>query len=245
MHSAEDGVGEMKFKTVMTELESLATKHTKKRYVSNGAKEPVFGVPTGKMKPLSKEIGINQKLAEELYATGNFDAMYFAGVIADAKGMRVEDYDRWMDDAYFFMLTDAVVSVTLSESDIAEKVADKWIEGGEELRMSAGWSTYCWLIGSQKDEEFSKNKLEEMLEYVKKHIHDMPPRAKDAMNNFVYTVATSYIPLHEEALALAETIGQVEVEREDKKSKILNAYEAIQKQIEKNRIGFKRKYVRC
>ena len=38
------------------------------------------------------------------------------------------------------MLSDYVVAVTLSESNIAQDVADKWIASGDELKMSAGWS---------------------------------------------------------------------------------------------------------
>jgi 3-methyladenine DNA glycosylase AlkD len=90
------------------------------------------------MEPIAKKIKINQRLAEELYATGNYDAMYFAGMIADPKAMIESDFDRWMDAAYFYMLSDFVVAVTLSESDIAQDVADKWIAGGDKLRMSAG-----------------------------------------------------------------------------------------------------------
>ncbi|WP_249661864.1 DNA alkylation repair protein, partial [Lysinibacillus fusiformis] len=82
---------------------------------------------------------INQALADKLYATGNYDAMYFAGVIADAKAMTVDDFDRWMDVAYFYMLSDYVVAVTLAEAPIPQEVADAWIASGEELRMSAGW----------------------------------------------------------------------------------------------------------
>lgn len=235
----------MEFTEVMNELESLGTAQSKKRYISNGAHEPVFGTATGKMKPMSKKIGVNQELAEELYATGNYDAMYFAGVIADADGMSEEDYDRWIDEAYFFMLSDNVVSVTLSEADIAEEVADKWIASGDELRMSAGWSCYCWLLGSRKDEEFSTEKLSKMLDDVKENIHEAPEQAKDAMNNFIYTVATSYIPLHEKAMGVADAVGTVEIKRENKKPKVLNAYVNIQNQVDKDRIGFKRKYVRC
>ena len=235
----------MEFEAVMAELELLATPYSKKSYISRGAMEPVFGVATGKMKPMSKIIKQDQALAEELYATGIFDAMYFAGVIAEPNAMTEADYERWMDDAYFYMLSDSVVSVTLSESDIAEEVADKWIKSGEDLRMSGGWSCYCWLLGSRKDEEFSKEKIAEMLADVEKHVHDMPPHAKDAMNNFVYTVATSYLPLHDEAKETARRIGKIEIEREGKKPKIVDAFESIQTQIEKDRIGFKRKYVRC
>lgn len=238
-------VSKMEFEIVMQELEALGKERTKKIYLSNGAVEPVFGVATGAMKPLKKEIKINQQLAEQLYATGNYDAMYFAGVIADPKVMTEADYDRWIDGAYFYMLSDYVVAVTLAESDIAQQVSDQWIKSGEELKMSAGWSCYCWLLGNRKDGEFDLNKIQAMLNYVKATIHQVPPRTQAAMNNFVMTVGVSYKPLHEEALKIAQEMGPIEMLREGKAPGILHAARDIEKQVEKGRIGFKRKYVRC
>ncbi|MEC5425757.1 DNA alkylation repair protein [Virgibacillus sp. C22-A2] len=235
----------MDFKTVMQELEALGKERTKKIHISNGANEPLFGVTTGAMKPIAKKIKINQRLAEEHYATGNYDAMYFAGIIADPKAMTESDFNRWMDGAYFYMLSDFVVAVTLSESDIAQDVADKWISRGDELRMSAGWSCYCWLLGNRQDNEFSESKISNMLDMVKDLIHDSPERTKSAMNNFQYTVGVSYLPLHEKAVDIAKEVGIVEVKSNNKKSSFLNAYESIQKQIDRGRLGFKRKYVRC
>src|SRR5690606_1981721 len=110
----------MDFETVMQELEALGKERMKKMYVSNGAHEPVYGVATGAMKPIVKQIKRDQQLAEQLYATGNYDAMYFAGIIADPKAMAATDFERWIDGAYFYMLSDYVVAVTLSESDIAQ-----------------------------------------------------------------------------------------------------------------------------
>ncbi|WP_172370429.1 DNA alkylation repair protein [Sporosarcina jiandibaonis] len=235
----------MNLETVMQELEALGKDRTKKMYISNGAHEPLFGVATGAMKPIARKIKINQPLAEELYATGNYDAMYFAGIIADPNGMTESDYDRWIDEAYFYMLSDYVVAVTLSESDIAQEVADKWIASGEKLRMSAGWSCYCWLLGNRKDAEFSESKISKMLDLVENTIHDSPERTKASMNNFLSTVGISYLPLHEKAVETAKAVGIVEVKRDNKKSSFLNASEGIQKQVDKNKLGFKRKYVRC
>ncbi|WP_338554631.1 DNA alkylation repair protein [Paenibacillus sp. KS-LC4] len=235
----------MKVEEVMQELEALGKEHTKKKYVSNGAHEPLFGVATGVMKPIARKTKKNQPLAEQLYATGNYDAMYFAGVIAEPKAMSEADFERWIDAAYFFMLSDYVVAVTLSETDIAQQVADKWIASGEELRMSAGWSCYCWLLGSRKDSEFSESKLAGMLDKVRDTIHDAPDRAKYAMNHFVYTTAVSYVPLHDKAVETAAAIGPVEVVDAKSKSKLLNASGNIQKEVDKGRIGFKRNYVRC
>lgn len=235
----------MNAEMVMQELEALGKERSKKIYCSNGAQEPLFGVATGAMKPIFKKTRINQPLAEELYATGNYDAMYFAGIITDPNGMTEADYDRWMDGAYFYMLSDFVVAVTLAEADIAQQVADKWITSGEDLRMSAGWSCYCWLLGSRPDQEFSRDKLAGMLELVRKTIHDAPERTKYSMNNFLYTVALSYLPLHEQALETAKDVGPVEVGADKPKSKLIHAYPNIMKEIDKGRIGFKRKHVRC
>jgi hypothetical protein len=59
------------------------------------------------------------------------------------------------------------------------------------------------------------------------------------------TVGISYLPLHEKAVECAKEVGTVEVKRDKKKSSFLNAYENIQKEIDRGRLGFKRKYVRC
>ncbi|SFX00451.1 3-methyladenine DNA glycosylase AlkD [Thermoactinomyces sp. DSM 45891] len=235
----------MNFEMVMQELEALGKERMKKIYKSNGANEPLFGVTTGEMKPLAKKIKKNQPLADQLYASGNYDAMYFAGVIADPMIMTEEHFDWWMDGAYFYMLSDYVVAVTLSEADIAQVVADKWIKCGEDLRMSAGWSCYCWLLGNRPDSEFSTSKIAEMLDQVKDTIHDSPDRTKSSMNNFVYTVALSYLPLHNKAVQTATAIGTVEIKKDTKTSSLSLVSERIQKQIDKGRIGFKRKYVRC
>lgn len=235
----------MDLEAVMQELEALGKERTKKIYQSNGALEPLFGVATGQMKPIFKKTKINQPLAEQLYATGNYDAMYFAGIIADPQAMTEADFDRWIDGAYFYMLSDFVVAVTLAEADIAQEVADKWIASGEELKMSAGWSCYCWLLGNRPDYEFSESKIANLLKMVESTIHDAPQRAKYAMNEFIYTVAISYLPLHEIAIETAKTVGPVAVKQDKKKDKQLLASDRIEKFIDKKKPGFKRKHVRC
>ncbi len=235
----------MDVQTVLQELESLGTERTKKIYVQQGAHEPLFGAATGAMKPIVKKIKINQALAEELYATGNYDAMYLAGMVADPKAMTEADFDRWMEGAYFYMISDFIVAVTLAETDFGQAVSDRWIATGKELFVSAGYSCYCWLLGNRKDEEFDREKLSRMLETVEKTIHGSPDRSKYAMNNFVATVGVSYTPLHEKAVSVAKAIGAVEVYRGKTKCSVPVAADEIQKAVDKGRLGFKRKNVRC
>ncbi len=234
----------MDFESIMKELESLGSDRTKKIYMQQGAREPLYGVATGAMKPLVKAIKINQPLAERLYATGNYDAMYLAGMIADPKSMTIDDFDRWMESAYFYMISDYIVAVTLSESEIAQAVSDTWIKSDRELHVSAGYSCYCWLLGNRKDDYFDKDKIDKMLEVVAGKIGEAPDRARFAMSYFVAAIGVSYLPLHEKALQISKDIQPVEIIKNGSK-RVHHAEQEIQKAIQKGRIGFKRRYVRC
>jgi 3-methyladenine DNA glycosylase AlkD len=233
------------FDSVMSELGSLGTEHTKKSYLSRGVREPLFGVATGAMKPLKKRIGVDQALADELWDTGNYDAMYFAGMIADVRVMSEADFDRWMDGAYGPMLSDFVVAVTLAESDLAQSVAQRWIRGDDEERAAAGWACYEWLLGWRPDNYFEPETVRELLELAASTIHEASPRLKRAMNKFIVAVGVSYTPLHDEALKTAERIGAVEVVSNGEAKCLSSAAEQIRKAAEKGKIGFKRRAVRC
>ena len=235
----------MEVKEIMNELKSLGKERTKKSYMSNGVREPVFGVTISDMKPLFKKLKYNQPLAEQLYETGNYDAMYLAGMIAEPEKMTAEDFERWMEGAYCYMISDFIVAVTLAETDIAFQVADAWINSGKDLKMSAGWSCYNWLLGNRKDSEFDKDKLLSMLIRVGETINGQPDRTKYAMNNFIMAVGISYMPLHEEAKKIAREVGMVELSVKKSPYQTTPAIEYIEKEAQKGRLGFKRKHVRC
>ena len=230
---------------ILLELQRLSSPQAKKNCLRLGAREPMFGVATGAMKPLLKQVKRNQPLAMELYATGNFDAMYFAGMIADPQIMTKEELAIWIAGAYCYGLSDYVVAVTLAETAFAQEVADEWIDSGKELYASAGWACYEWLLGVKPDGYFDQEKLQLMLKQVETAIHSSFNRVRYAMNGFLIAVGTSYLPLQEEALRVAKTIGPVIIEGGTAGCKTPVAYDAINKAIHGGRSGFKRKNVRC
>lgn len=230
---------------VMKELKNLGTAQTKKTYLRHGAKEPLFGVTTKDLKTIMKKTGKNQSLAMQLYATGNYDAMYFAGMIAEPKMMKPEDFDLWIKEAYCQGIADYTVAVTLAETEFAQTIADQWIQSQNELVCSAGWSCYSWLLGYRPDDEFDKNKISKLLKEVKDTLHHKQNNVRYAMNSFVMAVGISYLPLHQEAIETAKKIGQVEVDMGDTQCKTPDAIRYIEKAVQSKRLGFKRKNVRC
>lgn len=231
--------------TLMKEFEKLGTSQTKKTYMRHGAKEPLFGLTTKVMKPIAKQIKKDHALAMDLYATGNYDAMYFAGMIADVNKMNEVDFEVWMQNAYCHALGDYVVAVSLAEAPFAQSLAISWIASEQALYQSAGWACFGWLLAYLNDDNFDKQQLHSMLDMIKNSIHEQANWTKYNMNAFVMAVAISYLPLHEEAVEVAKVIGKVVVDVGDTSCKIPDALVYIEKVKKQNRLGFKRKYVRC
>ena len=70
---------------ILSELEKYGNEQTKRTYIKHGATEPLFGVKVQDLKKILKKTKKNHELSLELYATGNYDAMYLAGLMADEK----------------------------------------------------------------------------------------------------------------------------------------------------------------
>lgn len=230
---------------IMTELSQLGREQIKQIYLRHGAREPLFGVTTQDLKPLAKRYKAQYELALVLYQSGNYDAMYLAGMISDPSKMREQDFEEWITHAYCQGLSDHVVAVTLAGSPFAQNIADRWIHTQIERYVSAGWTCYAWMLGTLSDENFDKEKLQTYLWHVQDTIHHQGDWVTYAMNSFLIAVGVSYLPLHHEAMAIANEMKTPSVDFGETNCKLPIAKDHIQKAIERKRIGVKRKRTRC
>src|ERR1700749_1934950 len=84
---------------IMVQLQANSSESIKKILLKHGVKEPFFGVKVEYLKTIQKKIKVDYHLAKDLYATGNADAMYLAGLIADDKQMTQADLQTWAEQA--------------------------------------------------------------------------------------------------------------------------------------------------
>ena len=89
----------MTAKEIVEELRAIGAESIKKVLKNHGVREPFFGVKIGDMKKIQKRIKKDYQLALDLYDTGNYDAMYLAGLIADDAKMTKKDLNRWVKTA--------------------------------------------------------------------------------------------------------------------------------------------------
>jgi 3-methyladenine DNA glycosylase AlkD len=85
----------MTSKEILTQLVSMGSESIKKVLIKHGAREPFYGVKVEELKKIQKKIKMDYKLSLELFDSGISDAMYLAGLIADAQQMTKADLQHW------------------------------------------------------------------------------------------------------------------------------------------------------
>jgi hypothetical protein len=237
----------MKTSDVMSALEKLGTAQTKKTYLRHGCPEPFFGVKIADMKALIKKFKIQNDtvLAKQLYATGNSDAMYLAGLICDGTQLTRRDLEDWAKKATWHMISSYTVSWVAVEHPEGWNAALDWIESREEKISLAGWSTLGGIASVHQDEALDLKAIDKLLDRVAKTIHESPNRTRSAMNSFVVAIGCHVKPLTAKAQAVAVKIGEVNVDVGDTACKVPLASEQIRKVIASGRHGAKRKTMKC
>lgn len=229
----------------MRALEFKASATTKKTLLRHGATEPLFGVRIGDLKPLVKQIKGDQKLALQLYATGNSDAMYLAGLVADGSQMTRAEVERWAKKAPWHMISGTIVPWVAAEHPEGLDIALEWIDSPKESIATSGWATLSSLVTTTPDEKLPIKKIDALLARIVKTLKSSPDRVRYAMNNFVICCGTYVAPLADKAVATARKLGKVEVDMGDTACQVPDAESYIMKSRRGAPVAPKRKTTRC
>jgi len=230
---------------ILIELEKYGDEQTKKTLFNHGAREPFFGVKVADLKKILKKTKKNHELSLELYRTGNSDAMYLAGLMADEKKITESQLDDWVDHAYWYCLSEYTVPWVASETDFGFDLGLKWIQSDKERIASAGWVTLAYYAAVNKDEDLNINKYSELLDTVAIEIHKSQNRVRYTMNGFVIAIGYYVKDLTDKSISVANKIGKIMVDMNGTACKVPLATEYISKGIDKGLIGRKRNTARC
>jgi 3-methyladenine DNA glycosylase AlkD len=235
----------MTSKEILEELRKLGSESVKKVLRNHGVHEPFFGVKIGDMKKIQKRIKCDYQLALDLYDTGNYDAMYLAGLIADDAKMTKRDLNRWVKTARGGALASATVPWVAAGSRHGYEVALEWIESQKENVAVAGWVALSSLVAMKDDDDLDTAGLKRLLKRAQETIHEQPDSVRYAMNGFLIAVGTYVEGLSDLATQAAAKVGEVAVDMGNTACKIPNALEYIHKARQRRAIGKKRKTVKC
>lgn len=230
---------------VMQELQGFASESTKKTLMKHGAPEPFYGVKVGDMKKIVKKIKKDHDLSLELYKTGNSDAMYLAGLIADEKQITRAQLTEWAKKATYYMISEYTVAWVAAESPHGWELGLEWIESDDEKLASAGWSTLSNFVSITPDEEIDIPAVKKLMDRVAKELQGSDNRVKYTMNGFIICAGAYVDGLTQKAIDIGEEVGKVEVDMLGTACKVPPVGPYLQKMMDGGRVGKKRKQARC
>jgi 3-methyladenine DNA glycosylase AlkD len=235
----------MTAKQILAELKPLGSDSYKKVIFNHGVKEPCFGVKISALQKIQKRIKKDYQLGLDLFDTGNYDAMYLAGLIADDARMTRKDLERWIAKAIHTPLARSTVPWVAAGSPHGRELALEWIDSKNALTAAAGWATLGSLVSIKDDSNLDLAELKRLLERVRKTIHQAPNEVRRQMNSFVIAVGSYVQPLTDTAIQTAEKIGPVTVDMGNTSCQVPFAPDHIRKVQKRGALGKKRKTAKC
>jgi 3-methyladenine DNA glycosylase AlkD len=235
----------MTAKEILAELKSYGDERTKSTLMKHGAKEPFFGVKVADLKKILKKTKKNHELSLELYASGNSDAMYLAGLMADETKITKAQLNDWIDQAYWYYISEYAVPWVAAETPFGFELGMEWVKSKKPHIVGAGYATLASHAGVNADENLDIAAYSKLLDYIGDNIHQAENRVRHVMNHFVISIGSFIKPLTEKAQKTAMKIGKVSVNMGGTACKVPLATDYIQKVIDRGSVGKKRKSARC
>ncbi|MGZ3754495.1 MAG: DNA alkylation repair protein [Mucilaginibacter sp.] len=230
---------------VMAELQGYGSDSVKKIWLKHGIKEPFFGVKIKDLKKIQKKVKTDNELAKGLFATGNADAMYLAGLITDDKKMTKADLNAWAKQALSSNISEYTVPWVAAGNNDGYELALEWIDSTDEHVAAAGWATLGGWMATHADSELDLSALQQLMQRVLNTIKSSPDRVRYQMNNFMIHAGTYVIALTDEAIAIAKQMGKITVIKEGTECKTPDAIEYILKAKSKGTLGKKKTTMKC
>ena len=194
---------------VMAELESLGTEQNRKTYARHGGGANAFGVSFAHLGKIAKRLKKNTPLAEQLWATGNYDARNLAVLIADPAHISRETVESWAGSVTNRGHADLVAANVTSKCPFALELMNEWRAAKQDLVRQQGWD----LVGIlARNGVLTDQQLTAALAEIERDIHTAPNWTRHAMNGALISIGIASDQHHAAVLQLAARIGKVEVD---------------------------------
>ncbi len=229
---------------IMADLQANGSESIKKILSKHGVKEPFFGVKVEYLKTIQKKIKKDYQLAKDLYATGNADAMYLAGLIADDEKMTREDLQTWVQQAVSNNISEYTVPWVAAGGNYGAELALRWIDSNEEYIAAAGWSTMANWVALKPDDQLDVQVLKQLLQRVVETIDNAQNRVRYVMNSFIIAIGSYVVQLKDDAIAAANKIGTVTADMNGTACKVPDAAQYVEKTLARTK-GKKKNTVKC
>ena len=193
----------MNTKQAMARLEELGDEKRRAFNAKRGAGDNQFGVKTGDIRKLAKEIKSDHELGLSLWETGNADAQMLAILLVRPKDLSAKELGTMAKEGTCEWVADWLSSYVIKKHPGKESLREKWMKSKNAMTARAGWSLTA--------ERVSKNPdgldLDALLDRIEKEMPKAPAQVQWTMNVCLCEIGINHAAQRERAIEIGEALG--------------------------------------
>jgi 3-methyladenine DNA glycosylase AlkD len=191
--------------SVLRELKALADPAVREKMAYFGVNVPkAHGISAPVLHALSRHIGKDHMLAEELWATGIHEARILATLIGESEKVTAKQMDRWARDFNSWDVVDTACRYLYAFSAPAWRKVDAWSRRPEEFVKRAAFSLAAYL--SYLDKQAPDARFERFLRVIERESDDERNFVRKAVNWALRQIGKRNLRLNRAAIRAAERI---------------------------------------
>jgi len=193
----------MNTKQAMAKLKKLGDEKRRAFNAKRGAGENQFGVQTGDIRKLAKEIKVDHDLGLSLWATGNADAQMLAILLVRPKDLDTDQLSSMAREGTCEWVATWLSSYVIKKHPGTESVREGWMASKDAMTARAGWSLTATRVVKSPD----GLDLAALLDRLESEMPTAPPQAQWTMNTCLVEIGIHHKKHRKRALAIGEALG--------------------------------------
>ena len=170
--------------------------------------EGTLGVNIPTLRKMAKDIGVDHKLAQDLWKTGVHEARLLAGFVDDPDLVTEKQMERWVLDVDSWDVCDLVCSNLFDQTPFAYKKAVEWARRKETFVKRAGFVLMAAL--SVHDKGAGDKVFLMFLPIIKREAVDERNFVKKAVNWALRQIGKRNMALNRAAIRMAAEIQRLD-----------------------------------
>ncbi|MDX2022582.1 MAG: DNA alkylation repair protein [Deltaproteobacteria bacterium] len=164
-----------------------------------------FGVTVGELKAYAKGLGKNHVLAEQLWASGWYEARMLASFVGDPNALTAKQMDAWASDFDSWAICDSICFHLFDRSPLAFSKVKTFASAKPEFKKRAAFATLWGL--TVHDKKAGNDSFLNCLPLIEKAATDDRAFVKKGVDMALRAMGKRNGVLHAAALALAKKLA--------------------------------------
>ena len=193
----------MTVKDIFARFATLGDDARRRHNTKSGAPDNQFGVKLGDIRTIAKTIKTDQRLALELWGTGNLEAQLLAALIVKPAALSAGEIDTLTRSTTCAQVAEWLNTYVVAQHPEKETLRVKWMKDKDRWAARAGWH----LTAARVNKDAAGLDLAALLDRIEKEMPKARPEVQWTMNNTLGAIGIRHPEHRERAIAIGEAIG--------------------------------------